>query len=111
MSSIPEIDCPVCQESKISYVTLECQHKICLKCYHNCMYHNHFKCSLCRKHITELAETCELIQDIEQDVEDLEKRVDDLEEDKKDLEDLLERIEGEKEDLQDRCDEMWAQLN
>ena len=105
------IECPVCQENKSSYVTLECKHKICLKCYHDCMYHNHYKCSMCRKHIPELADACELIQSMEEDVESLEERIDELEEEKKDLEMLVEQIEGEKEDLQDRNDEMWAQLN
>jgi len=113
MSSITQkiIECPICREEKISYVVLECSHKICLKCYHNCIYHNHSKCSLCRKNIPELAETCELIKDVEQDVEDLEKRVDELEDMNKDLEDLVERIDGEKEDIQDKYDEIWAQIN
>ena len=98
------IECPICRDDKSSYVSLECSHKICLKCYHNCIYHNHSKCSLCRKKIPELVETSELI-------DDLEERVDELEDANKDLENLIEIIEGEKEDLQCKFDEMWDQLN
>jgi len=109
--SSEQIECPVCMEKKISFVNLECQHKICLSCYHNCMYFNHYKCSLCRNHISELADACELIKDIELDVKSLEKKVDELEAEKEELEEILEQVECQKEDLQDKYDEMWAQLN
>ena len=98
------IECPVCRENKVAFVTFECQHKICLNCYHNCMYHNHTKCSLCRKDIPELAETCELIKDVE-------KRVDELEQDREQTMTDFDNITGLYEDLQDRFDEIWAQFN
>ena len=105
------IECPVCRESKNAFVTFECNHKICLNCYHNCIYHNHSKCSLCRKDIPELAETCELIKDVEEDVEKLEKRVDELEQDREQTMTDFDNITGLYEDLQDRYDEIWAQYN
>ncbi len=110
-SSLPTIECPVCRENKVAFVTLECQHKICLKCYHYCIYHNHTKCSLCRKNIPELAETCEFIQDIEQDVEGLETKIDELEKQNEDLYKNMDDITGLYEDLQERHDELWAQIN
>jgi len=125
MSSPPTIECPICRENKSTFVTLECQHKICLKCYHNCIYHNHTKCSLCRKNIPELVETCELIKDIEQDVESLEKNIDKLNDkiykqiqeitsqDTQILEHIeeLDNVNGAMEDLQDKHDMLWAQIN
>ena len=105
------IECPICRDNKSSFVTLECSHKLCLKCYHNCIYHSHIKCSLCRKNIPELVETCELIQDIEQDVENLEKTNDELEKENEELYTEIENITGVLEDLQDRNNEILAHIN
>ncbi len=105
------VECPICIENKVSYVTLECHHKICLKCYHNCIYHNHTKCSLCRKNIPELGEVCELIQDIEQDVENLENKVGELERRNEELYKNIDEITDIYADLQERNDELWAQIN
>ena len=121
----PKIECPICRDEQSAYVTLECSHQICLKCYHNCIYHNHIKCSLCRKNIPELAETCELIKDIELDVESLEKNVDELNDkiynqiqeittqDTQILEKIeeIDNISGAMEDLQEKYDKLWAQVN
>jgi predicted nuclease with TOPRIM domain len=99
------IECPVCQEQKNSYVKLECKHSICLKCYHNCIYHNHIKCSLCRASIKELEETCELIHDLETDVEDLEKMVDGLKEENEDLQEIINETQNRNEYLEERISE------
>ena len=49
-------DCPICQETVKAFVTLECEHKICLTCYHQCINHSHNKCSLCRAEIKQMTE-------------------------------------------------------
>ena len=56
------IDCPICQETVKTFVTLECEHKICLACYHQCISHSHNKCSLCRFEIKEMTSTIEEIE-------------------------------------------------
>ena len=34
-------DCPICLETVKAFVTLECEHKLCLECYHKCIQHSH----------------------------------------------------------------------
>ena len=104
------VECPICQEPKTSFVKLECNHSICLKCYHNCIYHNIVTCSLCRAEIKELGETCELIRDLEKDVEDLEKTCDDLKDLQEELEEVLAETTNRKEELEERVAEMEYRL-
>jgi DNA repair exonuclease SbcCD ATPase subunit len=113
-----EFECPICREIKKSFVTFECLHKFCLKCYNDCIYHNHNKCSLCRKKVPEIKNFTKLINNLKEYIKVLknqtklyEEKIESLEEDKEDLQDLIEHIEGEKEDLQDKCDEFWMTQN
>jgi hypothetical protein len=96
------IECPICQEQKNSYVKLECNHSICLKCYHNCIYHNHSKCSLCRARITEIGETCELIHNLEINMEN---RVDGYREKNKNLQERIEITHNQNKYLKKRISE------
>jgi hypothetical protein len=43
------MDCPICKIHFKNYITFDCDHKICLDCYNNCILNNHTKCCLCRK--------------------------------------------------------------
>jgi len=71
-------DCPICLESVKAFVTLECSHKMCLSCYHQCMNHALDKCSLCRGEIKEMNGTVERIKNLEEAYDNTMEEVDNL---------------------------------
>lgn len=98
------IKCCICRETKNNFVTFECSHKICLKCYNDCIYHNHSKCCLCREVIQEIKTFTKLINNLKEYIENLKNMNERYEE-------TINNLEGINEDLQDRNDELWAQIN
>jgi hypothetical protein len=43
------MECPICKTNFTNFITFDCNHKICLDCYNNCILNSHTKCCLCRK--------------------------------------------------------------
>ena len=89
-------DCPICQETVKAFVTLECEHKICLACYHQCIKHSHNKCSLCRAEIKEMTENqienpvlVEEMNDLIEEMENLDIQIDNQNEYIKELEEAV----------------------
>jgi len=68
-------ECPICREQLIAFVTLECTHKICLSCYHQCIQHSHNKCSLCRIEIKEMNKTLEHISNHKEEIDNLDDEI------------------------------------
>lgn len=64
------IDCPICLEEKNSYVTLNCNHKACTKCFLNSIIHLNTKCSICRAILPEIEP---LLKKFHDDILDLNK--------------------------------------
>ena len=67
------VDCPICREIVNTFVTLECSHKICLKCYHQCIHHSHDTCSLCRNKIKDMENTIKHINNFNVEINDYKK--------------------------------------
>ena len=98
------IECCICRENKNNFVTFECLHKVCLKCYNSCIYNNHHKCSLCREDIPEIKIITKLINNLKGYIEELKEEIEKLE-------DKMLIIDGINEDLNDRNEELFAQIN
>lgn len=49
-----EEECPICYEYLKNYITLECDHNLCLKCLNGQIEHNLFRCPLCRIEVEDI---------------------------------------------------------
>ena len=96
------VECPICRETVSSFVTLECSHKICLGCYHQCIQHSHNKCSLCRTEIKEMNETIEHISSHVEEIENLDEEMDCLKQMNEKLKEMNEILEQENDILEYR---------
>jgi len=48
------VNCPICLEDNTSYITFNCNHRTCTKCFLTNIIHLNTKCPLCRGNLPEV---------------------------------------------------------
>ena len=75
MANIEEVECPICYNNNITYITFKCGHKVCLNCFFEQMLFSLNKCSLCRFEVKSMNNMIEYIDHLKKYIKNLENTV------------------------------------